>query len=186
MARITERTYRRWSKRRGTNGGSGKDTSSLNSIKMIIRKKKVIWSFYLHRLMISGPLCWLCSCLVNIRHAGSIPSNTGHDRSLPPRMRSCRNLYAVCGRKHVAETRGQDVAWCWARCVVDRIWEWKGAYHKKINMVLRRMGVLYDWTHEALNMDANLSRAVTEIFCRYYDEGLIYRENRLVNWCTRL
>jgi valyl-tRNA synthetase len=70
--------------------------------------------------------------------------------------------------------------------LVNRIWEWKGDYHSKINTVLRRIGGSFDWTREAFTMDANLSRAVTETFCRLHDEGLIYRENRLVNWCTRL
>jgi valyl-tRNA synthetase len=70
--------------------------------------------------------------------------------------------------------------------LVDRIWKWKGDYHTKINTVLKRMGGSFDWTPEAFTMDANLSRAVTETFCRLHDEGLIYRENRLVNWCTQL
>ncbi|OCL10164.1 valyl-tRNA synthetase [Glonium stellatum] len=70
--------------------------------------------------------------------------------------------------------------------LINQIWKWKEDYHNRINTVLRRMGGSFDWTREAFTMDANLSRAVTETFCRLHDEGLIYRENRLVNWCTRL
>jgi valyl-tRNA synthetase len=43
-----------------------------------------------------------------------------------------------------------------------------------------------DWSCEAFTMDANLSRAIMETFCRLHDEGLIYRSKRLVNWCTHL
>jgi len=70
--------------------------------------------------------------------------------------------------------------------LVERIWAWKGEYHEKIRTVLRRMGGSYDWTREAFTMDANLSAAVTETFCRLHEEGLIYRSNRLVNWSPRL
>ena len=66
------------------------------------------------------------------------------------------------------------------------IWEWKEEYHTKINSVLRRMGGSFDWTREAFTMDDNLSAAVTETFVRLHDEGIIYRANRLVNWCTKL
>ncbi|MCJ1252736.1 hypothetical protein MMC24_000542 [Lignoscripta atroalba] len=68
----------------------------------------------------------------------------------------------------------------------DVIWEWKDEYHKNINKVLRRMGGSFDWTREAFTMDENLSAAVTETFVRLHEEGLIYRANRLVNWCVKL
>ena len=48
------------------------------------------------------------------------------------------------------------------------------------------MGGSFDWTREAFTMDGNLSAAVTETFVRLHDEGIIYRANRLVNWCTKL
>lgn len=63
---------------------------------------------------------------------------------------------------------------------------WKNEYHERINRVLRRMGGSFDWTREAFTMDSNLSAAVTETFVRLHEEGLIYRSNRLVNWCTQL
>ena len=65
-------------------------------------------------------------------------------------------------------------------------WEWKEEYHIKINNACRRMGSSVDWSREAFTMDENLSRAVTETFVRLHEEGLIYRANRLVNWCTKL
>jgi valyl-tRNA synthetase len=69
---------------------------------------------------------------------------------------------------------------------VETVWEWKEEYHQKINMVLRKMGGSFDWTREAFTMDENLSAAVTETFCQLHEEGIIYRANRLVNWCTKL
>jgi valyl-tRNA synthetase len=68
----------------------------------------------------------------------------------------------------------------------ERIWDWKGEYHSKINAVLKRMGGSFDWTREAFTMDENLSAAVTETFVRLHEEGYIYRSNRLVNWCVQL
>lgn len=69
---------------------------------------------------------------------------------------------------------------------VNLIWKWKEEYHTKINNACRRLGSSVDWSREAFTMDENLSRAVTETFVRLHEEGLIYRANRLVNWCTKL
>ena len=70
--------------------------------------------------------------------------------------------------------------------MVQTIWEWKEENHKKINSVLRRMGGSFDWTREAFTMDKNLSAAVTETFVQLHEQGVIYRANRLVNWCVKL
>lgn len=69
---------------------------------------------------------------------------------------------------------------------VDTVWEWKEEYHSKINKVLRRLGGSYDWTREGFTMSPTLSKAVRQTFTQLHDEGLIYRANRLVNWCTKL
>ncbi|KZF26102.1 valyl-tRNA synthetase-like protein [Xylona heveae TC161] len=69
---------------------------------------------------------------------------------------------------------------------VETVWDWKEEYHARINSVLRRMGGSFDWTREAFTMDENLSAAVTETFVRLHEEGIIYRANRLVNWCHKL
>ncbi|KAI7521614.1 valyl-tRNA synthetase-like protein, partial [Hortaea werneckii] len=69
---------------------------------------------------------------------------------------------------------------------VNTVWEWKEEYHVKINKVLRRLGGSMDWSREAFTMDENLSAAVRQTFVQLHDESLIYRANRLVNWCTRL
>ncbi|KAF1818126.1 uncharacterized protein K489DRAFT_328184 [Dissoconium aciculare CBS 342.82] len=69
---------------------------------------------------------------------------------------------------------------------VETVWEWKEDYHMRINKVMRRLGGSMDWTREAFTMDENLSAAVRKTFIDLHDEGLIYRGNRLVNWCCRL
>lgn len=69
---------------------------------------------------------------------------------------------------------------------VETVWEWKEDYHTRINNAQRKMGGSTDWSREAFTMDKNLSAAVTETFCKLHEEGIIYRANRLVNWCTKL
>lgn len=69
---------------------------------------------------------------------------------------------------------------------VETVWEWKEEYHSKINKVMKRLGGSMDWSREAFTMDPNLSAAVRQTFVQLHEEGLIYRANRLVNWCTKL
>jgi valyl-tRNA synthetase len=65
---------------------------------------------------------------------------------------------------------------------VERVWEWKERSGNTIVRQLRRLGASVDWSRERFTMDPELSRAVIEVFVRLYDEGLIYRGKRLVNW----
>ena len=65
---------------------------------------------------------------------------------------------------------------------VEKIWEWKEESGSNITRQLRRMGASIDWEKERFTMDSELSHAVREVFIRLYDEGLIYRGKRLVNW----
>ena len=65
---------------------------------------------------------------------------------------------------------------------VDRVWEWKNESGGLIFNQLKRLGASCDWSRERFTMDEGLSRAVLEVFVRLYDEGLIYRGKRLVNW----
>ena len=69
---------------------------------------------------------------------------------------------------------------------VETVWEWKEEYHQKINKVMRRLGGSMDWTREGFTMSPTLSAAVRQTFVQLHEEGLIYRANRLVNWCTKL
>ena len=65
---------------------------------------------------------------------------------------------------------------------VDKVWQWKQESGGTISQQLRRMGVSVDWRRERFTMDEPLSKAVIKVFCQLYDEGLIYRGTRLVNW----
>jgi valyl-tRNA synthetase len=66
---------------------------------------------------------------------------------------------------------------------VERVWQWKHESGGQILKQMRRMGSSVDWSRERFTMDEGLSRAVREVFVRLYDEGHIYRGDRIVNWC---
>ncbi len=65
---------------------------------------------------------------------------------------------------------------------VDRIWRWKQESGNQITRQLRRLGASCDWSRERFTMDPQMSDAVTEVFIRLHEQGLIYRGKRLVNW----
>lgn len=69
---------------------------------------------------------------------------------------------------------------------LEKVWEWKGESGGNITRQLRRLGSSVDWTRERFTMDAGLSKAVQEAFVQLYDDGLIYRGKRLVNWDSKL
>ncbi len=69
---------------------------------------------------------------------------------------------------------------------VAKIWEWKEQSGNTITTQMRRMGDSVDWSHEYFTMDDKLSRVVTDTFVKLYEQGLIYRGKRLVNWDPEL
>jgi valyl-tRNA synthetase len=66
-----------------------------------------------------------------------------------------------------------------------KVWEWRETYGNRILNQLRRLGASCDWSRERFTLDEGLSRAVNEVFIRLYNEGLIYKDRRLINWCPR-
>jgi valyl-tRNA synthetase len=68
---------------------------------------------------------------------------------------------------------------------VARVWRWKAESGGAILGQMRRLGDSVDWQRERFTMDAGLSRAVLTIFQRLYEDGLIYRAERIINWCPR-
>jgi len=64
-------------------------------------------------------------------------------------------------------------------------WAWKNRYGSRIREQLRALGCSCDWRRESFTLDEARSRAVTEVFVRLYEEGFIYRGDRLINWCPR-
>ncbi len=68
---------------------------------------------------------------------------------------------------------------------VERVWQWKEEYGGQILGQMRRLGDGVDWSRERFTMDEGLSRAVRTVFKRLYDQDLIYRAERIINWCPR-
>lgn len=68
---------------------------------------------------------------------------------------------------------------------IERVWKWKEQSGGTIIEQLKRLGSSCDWSRERFTMDEGLSRAVREVFVRLYNEGLIYRDNYIINWCPR-
>lgn len=66
---------------------------------------------------------------------------------------------------------------------LDEAWAWTGEYGGNIKKQLRKLGVSCDWSRDSFTLDEKLSKAVLEVFVKMYDEGLIYRGNRMVNYC---
>ncbi len=80
------------------------------------------------------------------------------------------------------EEAGQTRTGLGREAFLEKVWEWKNHSGNTISRQMRRMGDSVDWSRERFTMDEGLSRAVTEVFVRLYEEGLIYRGTRLVNW----
>ena len=62
-------------------------------------------------------------------------------------------------------------------------WDWTHKYGGRINIQLRKMGVSADWSRSAFTLDDNLSNAVEEVFVKMYNENLIYKDKKIINWC---
>ena len=81
--------------------------------------------------------------------------------------------------------KGQDRFDLGREAFIDQVWEWKDVYGSRITQQIRRMGNSCDWSRERFTLDEGLSKAVLEVFVRLYEEGLIYRGKRIINWCPR-
>ncbi|CAB4991137.1 unannotated protein [freshwater metagenome] len=68
---------------------------------------------------------------------------------------------------------------------IKKVWEWKAESGGQILGQMKRLGDSVDWSREAFTMDENLSQAVLTIFKKLFDQGLIYRAERIINWCPR-
>jgi valyl-tRNA synthetase len=108
------------------------------------------------------------------------------------RMQGCNTLWQV-GTDHAGiatqmvverqlEAQGSSRHDLGREAFVEKVWEWKEQSGGTITRQLRRLGSSLDWSRERFTMDPGLSEAVQEVFIRLYQEGLIYRGQRLVNW----
>ena len=66
---------------------------------------------------------------------------------------------------------------------LERVWDWKNQYGNRIISQLKKLGASCDWSRERFTMDEGCSKAVREVFVNLYNKGLIYRGNRIINWC---
>ncbi|BCJ33718.1 valine--tRNA ligase [Actinocatenispora thailandica] len=87
--------------------------------------------------------------------------------------------------RQLAEQDGKSRHDLGREAFVERVWQWKEEFGGRILGQMRRLGDSVDWSRERFTMDAGLSRAVLTIFKRLYSEGLIYRAERIINWCPR-
>ncbi len=68
---------------------------------------------------------------------------------------------------------------------IERVWKWKKQYGDTIITQLKKLGASCDWSRQRFTLDAGLSAAVREVFVKLFEEDLIYRDTRLINWCPR-
>lgn len=87
---------------------------------------------------------------------------------------------------HLKDTEGKTRHDYGREEFVAKVWEWKERYGGKILQQMRALGDSVDWSRERFTLDEGLSRAVQTIFKQLYDQGMIYRANRLVNWSPKL
>jgi valyl-tRNA synthetase len=85
--------------------------------------------------------------------------------------------------KHIRNTEKKTRHDFGREAFVKRIWDWKHEFGGIITQQLRKIGASCDWSRERFTMDPDYERAVQEVFVKLYDEGLIYRGTRMVNWC---
>ena len=134
--------------------------------------------------------------VTGVLHMGHALNNTLQDiLARWKRMSGCEVLWmpgtdhAGIATQNVVEkqldNQGQDRHAIGREAFIDRVWKWREESGGKIIEQLKRLGASCDWERERFTMDEGLSRAVREVFVRLYEDGLIYRANRLINWCPR-
>ncbi|MBK7621655.1 MAG: valine--tRNA ligase [Kineosporiaceae bacterium] len=109
----------------------------------------------------------------------------GYDALWLPGMDHAGIATQTLVERQLAETEGKSKHDYSREEFVAKVWEWKHEYGGKILGQMRRLGDGVDWSRERFTMDEGLSRAVQTIFKKLYDDELIYRAERIINWCPR-
>ena len=126
-------------------------------------------------------------------HMGHALNNTLQDVLIRYKRMDGFNTVWVPGTDHAGiatqwivekqlRSEGKDRREMGREAFLERVWKWKEESGGTIIHQLRRLGVSCDWSRERFTMDEGLSKAVLEVFVRYYEDGIIYRANRLINW----
>lgn len=134
--------------------------------------------------------------VTGILHMGHALNNTIQDVLIRWRRMQGYNVLWVPGTDHAGiatqnvveralQKEGKTRDDLGREAFIQRVWEWKEHYGNTIIGQLKKLGASCDWERERFTMDEGLSRAVTEVFVRLYDKGLIYRGNYIINWCPR-
>ncbi len=134
--------------------------------------------------------------ITGVLHMGHALNNTLQDILCRWKRMSGYNVLWMPGTDHAGiatqnvverqlAAEGKDRFELGREAFIERVWQWKGESGGQIIDQLKRLGASCDWERERFTMDAGLSTAVREVFVRLYGEGLIYRDNRLINWCPR-
>ncbi|MGQ0695510.1 MAG: class I tRNA ligase family protein, partial [Nitrospiraceae bacterium] len=129
-------------------------------------------------------------------HLGHALNNTLQDILIRWRRMQGRNVLWVPGMDHAGiatqnvverqlSAEGSSREQLGRAKFVERVWAWKAHSGGTIIQQLKRLGASCDWSRERFTMDEGLSKAVREVFVRLYEDGLIYRGERLINWCPR-
>ncbi len=134
--------------------------------------------------------------VTGILHMGHALNDTIQDILVRWRRMQGRNALWVYGTDHAGIATQNVVERALAKegigredlgrdAFLERVWAWRKEYGGTINRQLKRLGASCDWENERFTMDEGLSDAVSEVFVRLYDKGLIYRANYIINWCPR-
>jgi len=134
--------------------------------------------------------------ITGVLHMGHALNNTLQDILCRWKRMSGYNVLWMPGTDHAGiatqnvverqlASEGKDRFELGREAFIERVWQWKAESGGQIIGQLKRLGASCDWERERFTMDEGLSTAVREVFVRLYDEGLIYRDNRLINWCPR-
>lgn len=134
--------------------------------------------------------------VTGILHMGHALNNTIQDVLIRWRRMKGDNVVWVPGTDHAGiatqnvveralQKEGKTRDDLGREAFVERVWQWREEYGNTIKNQLMKIGASCDWERERFTMDEGLSRAVTEIFVRLYEKGLIYRGNYIINWCPR-
>ena len=134
--------------------------------------------------------------ITGVLHMGHALNNTLQDILCRWKRMSGYNVLWMPGTDHAGiatqnvverqlAAEGKDRFELGREAFIERVWQWKGESGGQIIDQLKRLGASCDWERERFTMDAGLSTAVREVFVRLYQEKLIYRDNRLINWCPR-
>lgn len=126
-------------------------------------------------------------------HMGHALNNTLQDVLIRYKRMDGYNALWVPGTDHAGiatqwvverqlQAKGLDRREMGREAFLEHVWEWKAESGGIITDQLRRLGVSCDWRRERFTMDDGLSRAVREVFVQYYEKGLIYRAERMINW----